>query len=247
MSSTEVLFVRGGRPLQGEVEVQGSKNATLPMLAASLLATEGQTVLHRVPPVNDVLVALEVLRPARRARRLRCDRRSGRPRHPRCQRNPASRGFDQSASAPRCFSSVRCWPVLAALGSKRSAACTIGSRPTDYHYRGFARLGAEVEGVNGGGIDVVAKQLSGAFMYCDPPQSYRSGKPRYGVLPRQRASPVIENAASDPEIVDFTLLLQKMGAQVEGVGTRQVHIKGVDELVGAEAPRSCTTASMPAS
>ena len=62
MSSTEVLLVRGGRPLQGEVEVQGSKNAALPMLAASLLATEGQTVLHRVPPVNDVLVALEVLR-----------------------------------------------------------------------------------------------------------------------------------------------------------------------------------------
>ena len=60
MASEEVLFVQGGRPLCGEAEVQGSKNAALPMLAASLLATEGQTVLHRVPPVKDVLVAMEV-------------------------------------------------------------------------------------------------------------------------------------------------------------------------------------------
>jgi len=62
MASAEVLFVQGGRKLEGEAVVQGSKNAALPMLAASLLATEGKTVLHRVPPVKDVLVAMEVLR-----------------------------------------------------------------------------------------------------------------------------------------------------------------------------------------
>ena len=62
MASEEVLYVEGGQALRGEVVVQGSKNAALPMIAASLLATEGQTVLHRVPPVKDVLVALQVLR-----------------------------------------------------------------------------------------------------------------------------------------------------------------------------------------
>ena len=62
MASEEVLYVEGGQALRGEVVVQGSKNAALPMIAASLLATEGQTVLHRVPPVKDVLVALQLLR-----------------------------------------------------------------------------------------------------------------------------------------------------------------------------------------
>ena len=58
----EALFIEGARPLGGETAIQGSKNAALPMIAASLLASEGQTVLHRVPPVKDVLVALEILR-----------------------------------------------------------------------------------------------------------------------------------------------------------------------------------------
>ena len=62
MASEEVLFVEGGQALRGEAVVQGSKNAALPMIAASLLATEGQTVLRRVPPVKDVLEAMQVLR-----------------------------------------------------------------------------------------------------------------------------------------------------------------------------------------
>ena len=127
-------------------------------------------------------------------------------------------------------------PLLARFGRawiQEVGGCTIGSRPTDYHYRGFARLGAEVQGVNGGGIDVVAKQLSGAFMYCDLP-SHTGVENLVMASCLAEGESAIENAASDPEIVDFASLLQKMGAQVEGVGTRQVHIKGVDELVGAE-------------
>ena len=62
MAAEEALYIEGGKPLSGETEIQGSKNAALPMIAASLLAEEGQTVLHRIPPVKDVLVALEILR-----------------------------------------------------------------------------------------------------------------------------------------------------------------------------------------
>ena len=232
MSSTEVLFVRGGRPLQGEVEVQGSKNAALPMLAASLLATEGQTVLHRVPPVKDVLVALEVLR-----------------------RLGACVDYDATEEVAvldtrdvketrlpedltKCFraSLLFIGPLLARFGRawiQEVGGCTIGSRPTDYHYRGFARLGADIQGVDGGGIDVVAKRLSGAFMYCDLP-SHTGVENLVMAACLAEGESVIENAASDPEIVDFAVLLQKMGAQVEGAGTRRVYIKGVHELVGAE-------------
>ena len=232
MSSTQVLFVRGGRPLQGEVVVQGSKNAALPMLAASLLATEGQTVLHRVPPVKDVLVALEVLR--RLGARVDYDATEEvavlDTRDVKETQLPADLTNRFRASL------LFVGPLLARFGRawiQEVGGCTIGSRPTDYHYRGFARLGAEVEGVNGGGIDVMAKQLSGAFMYCDLP-SHTGVENLVMASCLAEGESVIENAASDPEIVDFASLLQKMGAQVEGVGTRQVHIKGVDELVGAE-------------
>jgi UDP-N-acetylglucosamine 1-carboxyvinyltransferase len=232
MASAEVLFVQGGHRLQGEVEVQGSKNAALPMLAASLLATEGQTVLHRVPPVKDVLVALEVLR--RLGARVDYDASE--------EVVVIDAGDVQETRLPEELTSRFRASLLfigPLLGRFRRAwisevgGCTIGSRPTDYHYRGFARLGAKVEGVTGGGIDVVAEKLEGAFMYCDLP-SHTGVENLIMASCLARGESVIENAASDPEIVDFVALLKKMGAEVEGVGTRRVHITGVEGLKGAE-------------
>ena len=232
MTSEEVLFVQGGRPLRGEAEVQGSKNAALPMLAASLLATEGRTVLHRVPPVKDVLVAMEVLRRlgakvdydicAETAVIDACDIEEFRLPEELTNRFRASLLF----IGPLLSRFRRAW--ISEVGG-----CTIGSRPTDYHYRGFARLGARVEGVAGGGIDVVAEELNGASMYCDLP-SHTGVENLVMASCLARGESVIENAASDPEIVDFVSLLRKMGARVEGAGTRRVHIAGVEGLVGAE-------------
>ena len=232
MASEEVLFVQGGRPLCGEAEVQGSKNAALPMLAASLLATEGQTVLHRVPPVKDVLVAMEVLRrlganvdydiSAETAVIDACDIEEFRLPEELTSRFRASLLF----IGPLLGRFRRAW--ISEVGG-----CTIGSRPTDYHSRGFARLGARVEGVACGGIDVVADELNGASMYCDLP-SHTGVENLVMASCLARGESVIENAASDPEIVDFVALLRKMGARVEGAGTRRVQIAGVEGLVGAE-------------
>lgn len=232
MASAEVLFVQGGRQLQGTAEVQGSKNAALPMLAASLLATEGQTVLHRVPPVKDVLVALEVLR--RLGAQVDYDMTEETAvidaREVKEYRLPEELTSRFRASllflGPLLGRFRRAW--ISEVGG-----CTIGSRPTDYHYRGFARLGAEVGNVVGGGIDVVAEELTGASMYCDLP-SHTGVENLVMASCLAKGESVIENAASDPEIVDFVALLQKMGARVEGAGTRQVCIKGVEGLVGAE-------------
>ena len=232
MVSAEVLFVQGGRKLEGEVEVQGSKNAALPMLAASLLASEGQTVLHRVPPVKDVLVALEVLR-----------RLGARVDYDMTEETVVidARDVNDHHLPPELTNRFRAsllfvGPLLARFRRawvSEVGGCTIGSRPADYHYRGFARLGAEVGGVVGGGIDVVAKRLEGAFLYCDLP-SHTGVENLVMASSMATGESVIENAASDPEIVDFVSLLHKMGAEVEGAGTRRVRIRGVEGLVGAE-------------
>ena len=110
--------------------------------------------------------------------------------------------------------------------------CTIGQRPVDFHYRGFARLGASVEGMRGGGFHVSAQALEGAFMYCDVP-SHTGVENLVMAASLARGESIIENAASDPEIEDFALLMAKMGARVEGIGSRTVRIQGVEKLRGA--------------
>ncbi len=232
MASEEVLYVEGGRALRGDVVVQGSKNAALPMLAASLLATEGQTVLHRVPPVKDVLVAMQVLRQL--GAKVEYDAQSevavidatGTISH----RLPEDLSVRFRASVlfvgPLLSRFRRAW-------IREVGGCTIGSRPTDYHYRGFARLGAQVKGIRGGGFDVVAEELVGAYMYCDLP-SHTGVENLVMAASLAKGESIIENAASDPEIVDFVELLKKMGADVEGAGTRSVRIRGVQKLRGAE-------------
>ena len=168
MASEEVLYVKGGRPLSGEAEVQGSKNAALPMLAASLLVTEGQTVLHRVPPVKDVLVAMELLR--RLGAKVDYDISAETVVIDAC--DVVEFRLPEALTSRLRASLLFIGPLLARFRRawiSEVGGCTIGSRPTDYHYRGFARLGACVEGVAGGGIDVVAEELIGASMYCDLP------------------------------------------------------------------------------
>jgi len=232
MAAEEVLYVEGGKPLSGTVEIQGSKNAALPMIAASLLAEEGQTVLHRVPPVKDVLVALEILR--KMGAGVDYDPAVG------------TAVIDTTALTtcdmpPELTGRMRAsilfvGPLLARFRHTtidEVGGCTIGERSTDYHYRGFARMGAEVVGTAAGGYQVQAEQLTGARMYCDLP-SHTGTENLVMAASLARGESMIVNAASDPEICNFADLLIKMGAKVEGVGTRTVRITGVERLHGAE-------------
>jgi UDP-N-acetylglucosamine 1-carboxyvinyltransferase len=232
MASEETLYIEGGRPLSGEVQVQGSKNAALPMIAASLLAETGQTVLRRVPPVKDVLVALEVLRrlgatvdydPVEEVAVIDATGAA-------CTRLPEELTCRLRASL------LFVGPLLARHRQawiREVGGCAIGSRPVDYHYRGFARLGARVEGLGGGGIEVRADELQGAFMYSDLP-SHTGTENLIMAACGARGESRIENAASDPEIGDFVELLTRMGARIEGAGTRTVTVHGVARLHGAE-------------
>ena len=232
MASEELLYIEGGRPLAGETHVQGAKNAALPMITASLLATSGQTVLHRVPPVKDVLVALEVLR--KLGATVDHDVDEGTVVIDATSVN----SFHLPEDLPGRFRAALLFvgPLLARFRKARIrevGGCAIGSRPVDYHYRGFARLGARVVGTGGEGIEVCADELKGSFMYCDLP-SHTGTENLVMAASLATGESILENAASDPEIVDFVQLLTKMGARVQGAGSRTVQITGVGELHGAE-------------
>ncbi len=232
MSTEPLLHIEGGVRLQGQACVQGAKNAALPMIAASVLASEGQTILHRLPPVKDVLVALEVLR--RLGARVEYEPREG-------TAVIDATTIDNTRLPAELTGRLRASILFVGplLGRFRQAqieevgGCTIGQRPVDFHYRGFARLGAVVDGMRGGGIHVSAPDLRGAFMYCDVP-SHTGVENLVMAASLARGESIIENAASDPEIEDFALLMAKMGAKVEGIGTRTVRITGVEKLRGAE-------------
>ena len=232
MAAEEVLYIEGGTRLNGEAEVQGSKNAALPMIAASLLAEKGETVLHRVPPVKDVLVALEVLRQL--GARVDFDPTVG-------SAVIDATGVDTTEMPSDLTGRLRAsvlfvGPLLSRFHNVTIAevgGCNIGARSTDYHYRGFARMGATVESAGSGGYKVVASSLAGANMYLDLP-SHTGVENLIMAASLARGESVIVNAASDPEICDFVQLLVKMGARVKGVGTRTVRIEGVDSLHGAE-------------
>lgn len=232
MSTEALLHIEGGVRLHGQARVQGAKNAALPMIAASVLASEGQTILHRVPPVKDVLVALEVLR--RLGAKVQYEPRVG-------TAVIDATTIDNTRLPADLTGRLRASILFVGplLGRFRQAqieevgGCTIGPRPVDFHYRGFARLGAQVEGLRGGGFDVSAADLRGAFMYCDVP-SHTGVENLVMAASLARGESLIENAASDPEIEDFAALMAKMGARVEGVGTRTVRITGVEKLRGAE-------------
>ncbi len=232
MPTEALLHIEGGVRLRGQALVQGAKNATLPMIAASLLASEGQTILHRVPPVKDVLVALEVLR--RLGAKVQYEPREG-------TAVIDATTVDNTRLPAELTGRLRASILFVGplLGRFRQAqieevgGCTIGQRPVDFHYRGFARLGASVEGMRGGGFHVSAQALEGASMYCDVP-SHTGVENLIMAASLARGESIIENAASDPEIEDFALLMAKMGARVEGIGSRTVRIQGVEKLRGAE-------------
>ncbi|GGJ74488.1 UDP-N-acetylglucosamine 1-carboxyvinyltransferase [Anoxybacillus voinovskiensis] len=225
----EKIIVRGGNRLNGTVKVEGAKNAVLPVIAATLLASEGKSVIHDVPALSDVYTITEVLRylnadVAMEGNRVVVD---------------ASR--ELKLEAP--FEYVRkmrasvlvMGPLLARKGRARVAlpgGCAIGSRPIDQHLKGFEAMGASVK-VGNGFIDAeVNGRLRGAKIYLDFPSVGATENIMMAAVLAEGTT-VIENCAKEPEIVDLANFLNKMGAKVRGAGTGTIRIEGVPNLHGA--------------
>lgn len=224
------IIVRGGRPLQGTVRVHGAKNSVLPILAASLLAEEGVSVIHDVPALDDVTNILQVLA----ALGVRAKQSDGSVR--------LNAGRLTSHDAP--YELVRkmrasflvMGPLLARLGQVRISlpgGCAIGTRPIDQHLKGFEAMGAEI-GFGQGSIEARVKgKLRGAKIYLDV-ASVGATENIMMAAATADGTTTIENAAKEPEIVDLANFLNAMGAKVRGAGTGVIRIEGVERLAGIE-------------
>ena len=226
--------VLGGRPLIGEIEVQRAKNAILAMLAASIVVDEGETVLHEVPDIEDVERALELLRAIgasvhhdKLAKTVRIDA-SG-----------VSSGILPEEIAGRFRGSVLFLaPLQARLGYVElpgSGGCDIGTRKIDFHHRGFARLGADVEYFEDGRtvIELGGGRFKGALLYLDLP-SHTGTENLMLAASLAEGQTILENASVEPEVVDFGNFLNKMGADIRGLGASTLYINGVSRLKAVE-------------
>src|SRR6478672_3966740 len=224
------ILIHGGRPLSGSIKISGSKNSALPILAATLLTKE-PCILHRVPDLSDTNYMLQILTHLGAS----VERASG---------TVSITAEKVESIAPydvvrKMRASVCVLGPL--LGRCREATvsmpggCVIGDRPIDLHLKGFEALGAAVR-VEEGNVKLFAPKLEGAVVSL----TGKFGPTVLGTDNVMMAAvladgiTVIEGAATEPEIVDLADFLNKMGARIEGAGTRRVIIEGVQELHGAE-------------
>ena len=223
--------VRGGAPLHGTVFVQGAKNAALKMIAASLLAAEGRTVLRNVPPIEDVRRAVELAQAVGAVVKFHETERTLV-----VDASQLTSPVLPAEIARRFRASVLFVPALLhRLGEaviEGVGGCNLGSRNLDFHYRGFARLGATVDEV-GDKICIKAGQLHGAHLYLDTP-SHTGTENLIMAASMAPGTTVIDNTAQEPEVLDVIAFLTKMGAQISGGGTGFITVRGVDGLTATE-------------
>ena len=227
----EKLIVTGGAELNGTISVSGSKNASLPILAATLLTKEPCTI-RRVPDVSDTNYMLQILR----SLGADVERASGTVTV--CAENiHADAPYDlvRKMRASICVMG----PLLARLLEGRVSlpgGCVIGDRPVDLHLKGLAELGADVS-VAGGNIIIKAENgLQGKRIHLH-------GKHGPTVLGTDnlimaatlaQGTTIIEEAACEPEVTDLVDFLNRMGARIQGAGTRTITVEGVHQLHGAD-------------
>lgn len=222
------MIVHGGRMLQGAVDISGSKNSALPILAATLL-TRDRCIIEHVPDLSDIHYMLTILS------MLGCEveRASGV-----VQVKASHINTEAPYEIIRKMRASIC--ILGPLLGREHAAkvslpggCVIGDRPIDLHLRGFEELGATVQ-VKGGDIHILASHLQGATINLRGkygPTVLGTGNMMMAAVLADGMT-VIEGAAQEPEVIDLAEVLIKMGAKIHGAGTPRIIIEGVKELSG---------------
>src|SRR5947209_1789900 len=239
------FLIRGGTRLKGKVEISGSKNSALPIMAACLLA-EGKSTLKGVPRLSDIDSMSKLIG------ELGCHVYRHEPTEGGLGDGPALNGpldievTDEKLCEAR-YDIVKTMRasicVLGPLLAKRGRAvvsipggCAIGDRPVDLHVRGLQKLGAEFRTENGNIVGTVRGRLKGCRMYLGGAQ----GPTVLGTINVLCAAALAEGetvlvgAACEPEVVDCADMLIKMGAKIKGHGTPEIRIEGVDRLKGVE-------------
>ncbi len=223
------LIVHGGSTLAGSINISGSKNASLPILAAALL-TDQQVIIERVPDVSDTNYMLQILS----ALGCEVERYSGTVKITAAKIIPdAPYELVRKMRASICVMG----PLVARLGRATVSipgGCVIGDRPIDLHLKGLSAIGAEIDNQSGNMNIEAPKGLTG----CEVDLRGKHGPTVLGTDNLMMAAvlaegtTIIESAACEPEVVDLADFLNSMGAKIEGAGTRRITIEGVRSLGG---------------
>jgi UDP-N-acetylglucosamine 1-carboxyvinyltransferase len=229
------LLIKGGKPLAGTVEISGAKNAALPELCAALL-TADEVTLHNVPRLQDVATMLKLIR------NMGVEAERGDDGTVRINAGKLS-----SPEAPYELvktmraSVLALGPLLARFGEATVSlpgGCAIGSRPVDQHIKGLQAMGAEIAVEHGymlaklpAGLNGERGRLKGTSITTD--MVTVTGTENFLMAASlAEGETILENAAQEPEIGDLAEMLIKMGAKIEGHGTRRIRIQGVERLYG---------------
>ena len=222
------IVIRGGERLIGEVEVSGSKNATLPIFAASLLA-EGSNRFHNVPKLKDVQTMVKVLKNLgvkvwEEGETYRIDATE-------VSKHKAPYDLVKTMRA----SILVLGPLVARMKSaivSLPGGCAIGARPINLHLMGLEAMGAKIE-LRRGYIEAKADRLRGADISFDNP-TVTGTENLMMAATLAKGKTTLQNAAMEPEIIDLANVLTQMGAKINGAGTRVIEIEGVGLLQAVE-------------
>lgn len=225
-----VLIIEGGRPLRGSVDISGAKNSALAIVVAAALATEGECVLDNIPQGSDVNTICQILQDLG-VEVWYDDQRRLHVRGETLSKHKASYELVRRMRASFYSAGL----LLARLGKAEvplPGGCAIGSRPVDFHIKGFAQLGAEVV-IEHGYMKAEATRLKGAHIYINR-SSVGTTINLMIAASLAEGTTVLENAAKEPEVVDLAIFLNGMGAKIRGAGTESIRIEGVEKLRGIE-------------
>lgn len=231
LPATERFIIEGGLPVRGTVQVDGAKNAALPIMAACLLTRE-RCVVRNVPDIEDIRSMARVLESiGARVEFL----------------GNGSLAIEaaelQSSSPPSDLmrrmraSFLVMGPLLARLGEAQAphpGGCAIGMRPVNVDIRGFLAMGSRIQQSNGSYVAVTESGgLHGATIYLDYP-SHTGTENLLMAAVLARGKSVIKHASVEPEVVDLANFLVKMGARISGIGSTRLEVEGVGEMHGCD-------------
>lgn len=222
------FIVTGGNRLKGTIAVNGSKNATLPILAASILAAS-ECIIHEVPQLQDIITMSRVLETLgakikREGTTLIIN-----------TRDIYSWEVGENLMRQMRASNLVLGPLLGRFKQVKISypgGCNIGSRPMDLHLKGLKALGADIN-ERYGYINVKAGNLKGTEIHLDVPSVGATENIMMAAVTTKGVT-VIRNAAREPEIVDLQNFLNYLGAKIRGAGTSVIKVEGVTTLHNAE-------------
>lgn len=217
------FIIEGGRELHGTVKVSGAKNAALPILASTMLAS-GPHTISNMPEVKDVRTMWKLLE------YVGAEIHDGKELHANFDRVQRPEAPYEMVKTMRA-SSLVLGPMLTRTGYSKVSlpgGCTIGERPLNMHIEALRSMGAEIN-LEHGYIEAKASRLSGARVHFDN-VTVTGTENIMMAATLAEGETVIENAAREPEVADLALYLRKMGAKIKGAGTDRIIIEGVKEL-----------------